>query len=219
MSDALPDNALDSEPAAPAPGDGTAVGNGSVGGEDVVPAIRFNGLMSKYQSEKSEWDTTRAAFEAELVSLRNREEEPVVDDGLRDEVQLLRTELASERLNTARERAIEKYPNAAPLADLIVGNSKQEIEEAAQAIHQRLELLLKTEPVTTGEQDDTGGTGDTESVVTGSSEDEPEAPVIGSPAGTPDASVLSQEKATALASGDLTGFIRAQRELSVSNLA
>lgn len=133
-----------------APTESPEVPVGSMNSSDVIPKERFNGLMSKYQSEKSNWETTKEALLDEIDALRSAKKEEVSevsDDGMRDEIQALRAELAAQRLETARAEALAKYPEAAPLADLIIGGTPAEIEQMTAEIANRLSGLASV-PVT-----------------------------------------------------------------------
>jgi hypothetical protein len=99
--------------------------------------------MAKYQSEKAAWEATNEALLNELDTIRHsvvdsEVEDTVADERVLDELQALRAELAAQKLETARAEAIAQYPEAAPLADLIVGNSPKEIHAMAAEIANRL---------------------------------------------------------------------------------
>lgn len=126
-----------------APAESPEVPVGSLDSSDVIPKERFNGLMAKYQSEKAEWEAQQEALLNELDTMRSfkaaeSEVEEVSDERVLDELQALRAELAAQKLETARAEAIAQYPEAAPLADLIVGNSPKEIHSMAAEIANRL---------------------------------------------------------------------------------
>lgn len=110
-----------------------------------VDAKRFNGLMSAHQTAldalKVERDA-RIALEARL-----QEENKPVPETDQNEVALLRRELAEQRAESARAAALAKYPEAAPFADLIQGNTAAEVEGVAAAIAQRIKALNPTAPV------------------------------------------------------------------------
>ncbi len=146
MSDALSPDAPATDAATPevsvqAPVDGTAVTDGSAGSADVVPKDRFNGLMSAHQRTLAELEAERQARAALEAQLNSKETHTVADDELRDEVRTLQDELRAERLERAKEKALAKYPEAAPLADLIIGSTAVEVETVAKAIAERLKAL------------------------------------------------------------------------------
>lgn len=172
MSDALTPDAPVDEAAATAPAPDTAAEVGSVDSPEVVPATRFNGLMSKYNADKSAWDAERVALRAELERLQSVEEEPTfVSDELATEVQALRAELAAERRGNALARAIEKYPEAAPFADLIRGETVADIEAMASELASRMHGLAPTSPGTAPAAD--------ENATTAPVAEAPEVPTIG----------------------------------------
>ncbi len=144
MSDLLASDSPVVDPAAPAPGEPAAVPGTSVDSTDVITKERFNGLQSKYQSEKMAWDAERAAFLNQVASFNQTPEEPQVSDDVLDEVRALRAELANQRSANARQAAINKYPGAAPFADLIVGDSPEAIEAMAALLQERLAGLAPT---------------------------------------------------------------------------
>lgn len=149
MSEALSTEAPDTSTATSsveelAPVVGTAVTDGSAGAAETryVEADRFNGLMSAHQRALGELEAERRA-RAELEARYNNQETPVVADAeALDEVRQLREELRTERLEVAKAKALEKYPAAAPLADLILGGTAAEIESVAAAIAERLSALV-----------------------------------------------------------------------------
>lgn len=163
MSDVLtPEAPVDAETvlsALPAP---DAVDGGSAEGTApaVVPAERFNGLMSKYQSEKSEWETKVAALTSDLQSLTATQQEMPMSDEvseLKETVQTLTSIILSDREEAARAKVLDEYPEAAPFADLIVGNNAAEMKQVAAVIAERVKGIVgASAPV--GETGDTGVT-------------------------------------------------------------
>lgn len=142
--DALGDDSAEAPVEEPSPETHSAVDAGTE--QATVPAERFNGLMRRFNQEQSE----RKRLESEINQLRQTpRESPQVsepnDSDLREEVRQLRTLLIQERIDGARTKAIEDYPFAAPLADLIVGSSPEEIREMAEDIHNRLKPKESTE--------------------------------------------------------------------------
>lgn len=142
---------LDTSPAAP--GDGTAVDT-----ESAELRKRFNGLMAKHQSALDalvQEREQRLAAEARLQEGQNTVSE--TDNATLSEVQALRAELAESRLAAAKSEALRKYPDAAPMADLIAGNTVQEIEQVTRAFAERIATLkpppeLQNDGTPAGEQ-------------------------------------------------------------------
>jgi hypothetical protein len=54
-----------------------------------------------------------------------------------DDVEAMQVELAERRLNDWRRDAVNAHPSAAPLADLLVGNSKEAVMDLAADIAKR----------------------------------------------------------------------------------
>jgi hypothetical protein len=158
MSDALSSPAPETEPAvlataSPAPGDATAVDEGSAGGAstETVDAKRFNGLMSAHQRAlealASERDQ-RIALESRLQDKEQHQTVTTEDNATLTEVQALRQELAAQRVATAKAQALAEFPDAAPFADLIVGNDAEQIRSVAAAIAQRMVSVKESLGVT-----------------------------------------------------------------------
>lgn len=153
MSEALAPDAPGSDSAASsvednAPGDGTAVADGSAGATtEMVEASRFNGLMSAHQKALSDLEaarTAQAALEARLTQQETTQVTEANDSALAAEVAQLRRELQAERLESVKARVLEQYPEAKPLADLIVGDTPEQIESVAAQIAQRLQAAAGT---------------------------------------------------------------------------
>lgn len=135
------------------PSDGTAVESGSAGATaEMVEASRFNGLMAAHQRTLAALDVERANRTALEARLNTEETPPVSEatDATLTELQQLRNELRAERLEGAKAQALADFPEAKPLADLIVGNTPEEIRGVAEAIAQRLQAI--TTPVPTGDE-------------------------------------------------------------------
>ena len=146
---------------------------------DVVSADRFNGLMSTFNKTQDELKTAReraAELEARLAAIEAPEgNRTTVSEApeLEARIDALTSMLLEERMETARQAAIRDYPEAAPLADLIVGNTPEDIREMARTIASRM-------PKATPEADSSTGEADTEPTEDApEGVDEPEVPVLG----------------------------------------
>lgn len=150
MSGTLSDSALGDEVAVPsiedsAPTENAAVDvdSGPTSQDKSVPADRFNGLMGRFnrtQNELSAAQARIAELEARLVAPPSQEpkESPVADTSqLEAQVSALSEMLMQERLENARKSVLEKYPEAAPFADLITADTPAGMEQVAQAIAER----------------------------------------------------------------------------------
>lgn len=149
MSDALTPEAPEPQAEVPSvedptPVDGTAVASGSAGTTEtkMVEVERFNGLMSSHQRALADLENERQLRVALEARLTQQETVQVADDSTVEEVRALREELALERLEAAKAKALDKYPAARPLADLIVGTTAREIEDVTAAIATRLQTLI-----------------------------------------------------------------------------
>ncbi len=206
MSDILASDAPASDSAVETPEPGAAAEVESVDSAEVIPKERFDGLMSKYQSEKRTLTETLALAEAEIERLQAQaEKEPeVADDGLVDEVRSLKADLLEERLSRARVEAVAKYPGAAPLADLIVGSTPAEIEAMAATLHERLAGI-------SAPAEDASGDASNEDVADAASgaPEAPVAPVVGGAVAFDDSASVDDNIQAALAAKDFTAFLRA----------
>lgn len=159
MSDSLSPETPEAPEAAPAPPAEPAVETDSVDSDGVVPKERFNGLQSRYQSDKSAWDAERRAYEAEIERLHRSQE----DDGMTEtnpevleEVRQLRQELVNERLGRVRAEILSEFPEVAPFADLIVGRDADEIRSVAADLAGRVKQLAPAEAGTPPAAEPTG---------------------------------------------------------------
>lgn len=102
--------------------------------------------MSSFNKMKAD----QQALLNELEALRNQPKEtPQVSEDIQAELRALRQELQQERLENAKTKVLEKYPEAKEFADLFVSNSPEEMESLAQDISNRVKRLL---PQNSGEQ-------------------------------------------------------------------
>lgn len=219
MSDALTPDALGEEAAvaetAPAPL--PAVESDSAGGVNSVPAERFNGLMSTYQREKSQWENDLAAMKSELESLRDNKENSSVSEtnDLHEELSELRSlvgRLVQTNVKSERDQVLDKYPEAKPFADLILGETAEEIEQVASAIAERVKLLGDVAPVATDETVEPQTAAEVSAPAT-TAPPAPVAPEQGGAAAATGAVAVETKKQEALANKDFNAFIEAQFEL------
>jgi hypothetical protein len=215
MSDALtPEAQAEGEAVAEAAPESEVSAEGvSAGGEEtkVVPAERFNGLQSRYQSDKAEWERRIAAAEAELEALRAepKETEPVSDDvaELKQTVESLAEMLMKERQESAVDKALKEFPDAAPFADMLVGHTPEEVREAARMVSERVALVKgpgSTETSeTTTEESTTAATTGGEVTTTEA------APETGGAAVVAGTEAIADVKAEALKNKDFTAFFNA----------
>lgn len=219
MSNALPTDALSPEAAAPpegdgAPAEGVTVDSGSAGQADTVPAERFNGLMAAFQKQKDEDAAKIAAYEAELASRNKQEtEEPVVTDTtgvaeLTAEVnrltQLVQGLAVKDDFKAARDTVATEYPEVAPFADLVVGETPEEILDVARTIAERIRLAGDG-AVPAPAADDPAPAGDPAPAAG----NEPSAPVTPGAAVADGTDTLEAAKQTALESGDWFAYAKA----------
>jgi hypothetical protein len=196
-----------------APGDGTAVESGSVGAEtEMVEAKRFNGLMSAHQKALADLEserTMRTALEARLNQQEETAQVTETNDATLSEIQQLRKDLQDERLKAARATALERYPDAKPFADLIVGDTPEDIENVAAAIATRFQAIVA--PAATAAT--------TTEVETPITETAPAAPVVGGGGTAPVEASNAEKVKEALEKKDWGAFWAAKTNSDVSTLA
>lgn len=229
MSDALTDTAPSEGTAATPVGDEApvtepAVVEASGQGDDTkfVEAARFNGLMSKFNKTQEQLLAEQRAREelaAEVSALRaelsNRTEpaqetEPVSEasatpSALEQQVEFLAQELLRERAEKAREQAVQtalaKYPEAAPFADMLVGESPEQFEQVASDIAERVKTLGVSAPSNTPPAEPV-----TEAPVTG-----------GGPGLVPDGGANFEDKiAAAIENRDFRTYLRLKQEAALA---
>ena len=226
MSQTLTEDAPSTDVAAdlteePAPAPGGEVTVGSAGGDDYVEKARFNGLMATLNKTKDDYEARLAAATAEIESLRaapERQETLVPDTGdigtLQEQVSQLTNMLFAERLEGVRAATLDKYPEAKPFADMIVGNTPEEIEDVARTIADRLKGI--TGEISPEEE------AATEEVVApgpaGEAPPTPVAPVIGGGTSSPDDGTLASRKTEALVQGNMGAFLEAAWEEQTSSV-
>ena len=133
---------------------------------------------------------------------------------LQEKVDQLTQMLYSERLENIRSATLDKYPEAKPFADMIVGNTPEEIEDVARTIADRLKGI-------TGEISPEEEAATEEVVAPGVAEEVPPtpvAPVIGGGTLSPADESLTTRKVEALSSGNMSAFLEAAWEEQVSSV-
>lgn len=186
--------------------DGTSVGKSK---PDMVEASRFNGLMSALNKEKAE----KAALEAELANLQ-RGTNTVTDDNVAlEEIRNLRAELAAERLENAKAKVLEEFPQAKLFADLIMGDSPQELREVAKVLAERVALITPTQTAGAETEKVVEGTPVSDSTSTSTEEHREVAPTGASGGGSVDDEVGAGERVSeAIAKGDWSAYLSAKFE-------
>lgn len=212
MSDALTDpEAPETVPAAPsveatAPGDGTAVADGSAGTAEakMVEAARFNGLMSAHQKLINELEAERSARAELEARINSQEENPeVADENVLAKLDALEERALRAERKDALRAALAKYPDAAPFADLIVGQDADDIENVAAAIAERAATLKGPAAAAPVE-------GEQAPPTTATTAPEPEAPVIGGGHQAPGEPSTNDAVKAALDAGDWDAYWKAK---------
>jgi hypothetical protein len=132
-----------------APGDGGPVVEASgQEGEKLIPAARFNGLMSKFNQTQDELTAEREAREAlelrlhALETTQFNEPQAEVDVSevaeLQEQVAALGQMLMEERLEAAKAKALAEFPEAAAFSDLIQASDPREYRAMAEEIASRI---------------------------------------------------------------------------------
>lgn len=142
-----------------APSPAPEVAGGSTDSTEVVPAERFNGLMSSFNRLQSESEARIAALEAEANSLRETRETPEVTEQISDpqiatlveQNQALITRLAAKDAAEVKRAILEKYPEAKLFEDMLIGDDPEALEAVAATIAARLKPAEVPDPtVATG---------------------------------------------------------------------
>lgn len=199
---------------------------GEVGSESThvpdgyIEKNRFDGLMGRFHREQAE----KQRLEQELREARERleslhaqantsEETPVADEALAQEVAALKQMLMEERLESRRANVLEKYPEAKPFADLIVGDTPEDFEAMAREVAERVRSATGG-PAPTAE-----APSDTATDVTPPSDAAPEAPaapaappVTGGAAAFDGGSAVQDRVRQAIDARDFGAYLRAKAE-------
>lgn len=196
----------------PAPSaDGEVVEGSAPQSEDeaVVPAARFNGLMGKFNQTQNALAEARAEIES-LRAFQNSQEQPVENsaevEALRNEIASLRETLMTDKVEKARRAALEEFPAAKPLADLITSDDPEQIREVARLISER---LGGSAPAAEANE----ATGE-EAAPPAAEAPAPEtpAPVVGGGAAFSGSASISDRVAEAVKNRDFKAFLRAKNE-------
>lgn len=219
------DSAVEPSVEGEAPDGASEVGDGNSEVPDgFIEKARFNGLMGRFNQEQSAKQKLEAELDelrTELESLRveaSKETQSVSDEDLKSEVAALRDLLLEERREAARNRALEKYPEAKAFADLIVGNSPEDFEDMAREVSERIRGLAPSADAGTGdsgEASDESGTGGEAAGDSTTNSDEggsTEPPVAGGAATFTGAGTVQDRVAEAVKAGDFGALLRAKLE-------
>jgi len=137
-------------------GDGSPVVEASgQEGEKLIPAARFNGLMSKFNQTHDELARERQAREAleqrlqalETTQFNEPQAEVDVSDvaELQEQVSALSQLLMEERLEAAKAKALAEFPEAAAFADLIQASDPREYRAMAEEVANRIKGSVSAE--------------------------------------------------------------------------
>jgi hypothetical protein len=126
----------------------------STEGTQVVSEDRFKGLQREFHRQQAEWKNRQAEYEATIESLQAKETSPemtptestAVNDDVLAELQALRAELANQRVETERGKILAEFPEAAPFADLIIGDTPDALRSVAAEIASRVKSLAPATP-------------------------------------------------------------------------
>lgn len=166
--------------------------------EAVVPASRFNGLMSTFNKMKAE----QTELLNELAALRSQPKEtPQVSDELQSEVAALRQELREERLTNAKTKILDKYPEAKEFADLFVSDSPEAMESLAKDISERVKRI--NAPATTTSTETTTEVAEVPATT-------PEPSVTAGGATIPDGAPIQEEIANAIKKRSWSDYLGAK---------
>lgn len=188
--------------------------------ETVVPAQRFNGLMRSYHKlseELAQERKLREELEARLAR-SDPKENPVSDlnaEELAEQVRQMREILVAERLERERSRVLDRYPLVKPFADLLVGETPEELDGIARVLNDRLVATFGEPQENTPEAETTEP--ETPSAEGEEQPDEAAPPVIGSGGAHVDESHEPQSRVVeALKSGNFAEYLRAKWEAATA---
>lgn len=215
MSEALPLDAPAQESAVtsvevPAPETAAAVASDSAGDGKTIPVERFNGLMSTYQRAQAELEAERARRTQLEAQLASKQETPNVADNeeLLQEVRDLKRALAQRDLKDVRREVLKDYPEAKPFADLIIGESEEDLRTVARTIAERMRTI-RTQETSNEVNDDEPVVEPTNSAA---DVDDSEPPVIAGGSSIDATHNPDERVADAIKSGSLTAYLKAKRE-------
>ena len=183
----------------------------------VVPAARFNGLMGKFNQTQNELTQVRAELESLRASQTESSQPVTAETGdievLKSQVSTLTTLLMEERVDSARRKALDEFPGAKPLADLITSDDPTQIREVARLIHERLGGIgtegAGKEPVVEGAAGEAPASAEGTAPVAA-----PAAPVVGGGVAFSGDSAMTERVVDAVKNRDFGAYIRAKRELA-----
>lgn len=217
------------EAAPEVPDSGEAVVDDSGSGESkVVPAERFNGLMSKFNKTNEELAAERESrmlLEArlqEFEALNNDNNWPKETDmadvsALQSQVELLTQMLAQQQVTGVKNEVLSEFPDIAPFIDLIEASDADSFRNLASTLNERVQII-KTAGNAAG---DTGGEDFGAGVPNGAPVAPPavEVPVFGGGSGAVTSSEGTPDRiAEAIRNKDFGAFMRAKTEATASEL-
>lgn len=230
MSEPLTEATPESFEAAPeVPEIGEAVVDDSGSGESkVVPAERFNGLMSKFNKTNEELANARqnqAELEARLQEFEalnydnNWPKETDMADvsALQSQVELLTQMLAQQQVTGVKNEVLSEYPDIAPFIDLIEASDADSFRNLASTLNERVQIIKSA-----GNAAGSAGGEDFGAVVSNETPAAPpvvEAPVFGGGSGVVSSSEGTPNRiAEAIRNKDFGAFMRAKTEAETSEL-
>ena len=222
MSDPLTPETPDEVDSAEAQSTGEAVESAST----EITKERFNGLQAKLQTtlrELADEREARAALEQRAPSIKDTDMSDNDAAALAAELREVRAELAATRLADAKRDALREFPAAAPLADLIIGNSREEIRTVAEMISDRLGSVAPAAPASGDDFSDAEDSALDAAIIAAAEDAASSSPIVVPPTapvagGAYDAaSPVVEQRKQAIATGDWDGFFDAAGRMASSD--
>jgi len=178
----------------------------------MVEAARFNGLMGRFNRTQNDLTAAHARIaelEAQLATPTTNQEMPVTDvSGLEAKVNDLANLLLEERMENARLKALDEFPEAKPFADLITASTPTQIREVAEAIAQRVRAAGGTQAEAEAAADAVVEAAEQQQEA---APETPEPPVVAGGATFDSQAPASEAVQDAIARKDFAGYLAAKR--------
>lgn len=123
--------------------------------------------------------------------------------------------LMQERLENARSRVLDEFPEAKPFADLIIAETPEDMREMARLIAERAKAAgFGGSPAPVTSQDDTEATSTPDASASGEAptQEAPEPPVVGGGTTFSGEASADERVKDAIKAGDFKGFLAAKWE-------
>ena len=227
LTEAAPDAVAEAFEA-PAPVEAVVDDSGS-GENKIVPAERFNGLMSKFNKTNEELAIERQyrmelesrlqEFEADNDDARFEETSMTDVGNLQSQVELLTQMLSQQQVNSTRKDILTEFPDIAPFVDLIEAPDPESFRGVAQTLNERVQVIKAAGNGGGVETPVQEFVAESAPIAETAVAPQPDAPVFGGGSGAlAPASGSGDRVAEAIRNRDFGAFMRAKTESSDSEL-